>query len=30
VPCTGRLRCHICGTEWDPRTGNPITYRSQP
>lgn len=21
IPCTGVLRCSLCGTEWDPETG---------
>jgi len=24
IPCTGALRCRICGTEWDPDTGELI------
>ena len=24
VPVTGALRCHICGTTWDPQTGDII------
>jgi hypothetical protein len=21
IPCTGAVRCYICGTEWEPTTG---------
>lgn len=27
VPCTGMLRCALCGTQWDPDTGR--AYRPE-
>jgi hypothetical protein len=28
IPCTGPLRCYLCGTEWDPDTGKLLAPRA--